>query len=378
MVDVEEAGDDATEQARTQDYWRETSRPTELPAATGQTGHWIFWKLHTAGWAFIALYGFSARTLAFSDAGTAFKLTLALDSIGYVLTALMHVFLLSRVRKITTAPVILTVAGLCLAGGMLQTWLAWQMRDHFFPLAQTLNSPVMPAIFYTSTLFGWALAYFCLRADHEAGLERLRRSKAQTEAMRSELEQLRLQLAPHFLFNALNSVTAEIHERPDIALEMVRKIAGYLRYCLNQQSRDLYPLAEEIEAMHAYLHIQEVRFEDRLTCTVNVDPAARDFLVPHMILQGLVENAVKHGLKHDTDSIHVKVDVERMNAGDVRIRVSNPGMLIPPDDERQASGLTNIKRRLNIHFPKANDLSIREAQGIVVAQIILKGSACTV
>ncbi|WP_299817637.1 sensor histidine kinase [uncultured Roseibium sp.] len=260
----------------------------------------------------------------------------------------------------------------------MQTWLAWHLRDQFFPLAQTFNTPVTPVIFYTSVLLGWALAYYCLRADYEAGLERLRRSKAQTETMRSELEQLRLQLAPHFLFNALNSVTAEIHERPDVALEMVRKIASYLRYCLNQRGRDLYPLAEEIEAMQAYLHIQEIRFEDRLTCTVAVDPAARNLLIPHMILQGLVENAVKHGLKHDTDSIHVKVDVEKTDAAAVRIRVSNSGVLAAPDDKRQSIGLTNIKQRLNLHFPQANELSIREVQGVVIAQIILKGSACTV
>ncbi|WP_068414813.1 histidine kinase [Labrenzia sp. OB1] len=326
----------------------------------------------------IAAYGFSARTLAFSDIGTAFSLTLAMDSIGFLLTALMHLFLLSRVRKITAAPVILTVAGLCVLGGMLQTWMAWLLRDQFFPLAQTLNSPVTPGIFYTSVLLGWALAYYCLRADYETGRERLRRSKAQTEAMRSELEQLRLQLAPHFLFNALNSVTAEIHERPDIALQMVREIAGYLRYCLNQRKRNLCPLSEEIEAMHAYLHIQEIRFEDRLTCTVAVDPAARDFLIPHMILQGLVENAVKHGLKHDTDTTHVKVEVKKIEAATVRIRVSNTGVLTPPDDKRQSIGLTNTKQRLNLHFPEANELSIREVQGFVVAEIILKGSACAV
>lgn len=342
-----------------------------------ETEH-LFWKLQIGGWMFIAVYGFFAREVTFSDSKLAITLTLSMDTVGFLLTSAAHLYFLRKVPRLTTFPVVMAAVGISIAGGTLQMGLAWLLRDQMFPDALPFNTSITPVVYYTSVLLGWMLAYFCLRSDYEARIARLRRSEALAEASRSELEQLRLQLAPHFLFNALNSVASEIHERPDTALEMVREIAGYLRYCLNQNRRDLCPLSEEIEAMNAYLRIQEIRFEDKLTCTVSVEDTVKDTIVPHMILQGLVENAVKHSLKHSSDTIAIHVSVRRNRDDHVEVAVINSGYIAPPDPTRKSIGHSNLRQRLQLHYPDMHEFSLHEHDGMVVARIVLKGPACSV
>ncbi|GAB2188364.1 sensor histidine kinase [Roseibium sp. LAB1] len=342
-----------------------------------ETEH-LFWKLQIGGWLFIATYGFFARMVTFSDAKLALTLTLSMDTVGFLLTSAAHLYFFRKVQRLITLPVFLAAAAFSLIGGTVQMAVAWVIRDMFFPEALPFNNSFTPAVFYTSVLLGWMLAYFCLRSDYEARIARLRQSEALAETMRSELEQLRLQLAPHFLFNALNSVASEIHERPDTALEMVREIASYLRYCLNQQRRDLCPLSEEVEAMNAYLRIQEIRFEDKLQCTVSVDETVRDTIVPHMILQGLVENAVKHGLKHQSNRIDIHVSVRPLGSDQVEVAVTNSGKISETDPTRKSIGHANLRKRLQLYYPDMHEFSLSEGQGTVVARILLKGPACSV
>src|SRR5690606_20087425 len=106
-------------------------------------------------------------------------------------------------------------------------------------------------------------------------------------ALQLELEHLQLQVEPHFLFNSLNTIVAEITERPVIAEEMTRRLAGYLRYSLDRRGRGLCRMEEEIEAAQAYIAILALRFDKRLACHCKIDPATLNIEVPHMTLQGL-------------------------------------------------------------------------------------------
>src|SRR5690606_1542321 len=101
-----------------------------------------------------------------------------------------------------------------------------------------------------------------------------------TRALRLELEYLKLQIEPHFLFNALNTIVAEIADRPAIAEEMTRRLAAYLRYSLDRRGRGMCRLEEEIEAAETYIRIQALRFDKRLEYRCQVDPASLELLVP--------------------------------------------------------------------------------------------------
>lgn len=352
--------------------WRFNGPGTALAGALGS-----FWRAQTAGWLFGALFAIVSRILAYEDIAFAIALTTVLEPVGFVLTTLAYRIFRRRIGGITLTVVLVAVT-LSIAGGVLQMLIANAIKDILQPDVQPYNGAndaVIPAIYYTLIFLGWSLAYLWIKADADARKQRIEQHQAREEALRTELHQLRLQLDSHFLFNVLNTVAIEIPEGPDTALEMIHRITAYLRYLLENQTRRLCPLSDEIEAMLAYARIQELRFEDRLDCVVEVEPAAREVVVPHLILQPLVENAVKHGLRSPVGRFRVGITVARQDEVLV-IEVSNPGRLAVRKEDRTAIGLANIRRRLELHYPSGHELSLTEAGGTVVARLMLRGPAC--
>jgi LytS/YehU family sensor histidine kinase len=337
-----------------------------------------FWKAHAAGWTFIALFGVVTRVAAFNDVVLALTITAILDPIGFGLTALAHRAFLAR-PAYRPAVIAVLVVVCSILGGLLQMMVVNVVKDTLFAgldHGSMARADVIPAFYYTFIFLGWSLAYFWIRADVEARGERVRRSEAEAAATRAELQRLRLQLDPHFLFNALNTVAVEIPDRPDAALEMTHRIAAYLRYSLDQQTRPVCPLSDEIEAVRAYVRIQELRFEGRLHCVVEMDPAARAVTVPHLIVQGLVENAIKHGLRSPAETLEVRVTARRTGDDTTEIEVTNPGRLSAHSGDRPAVGLGNTRRRLELHYPRRHELSLAQEGDIVVARLTLRGPAC--
>ncbi|KPL68498.1 hypothetical protein SZ64_10515 [Erythrobacter sp. SG61-1L] len=339
-----------------------------------------FWLANLAVWVFISLLGVSTRTLFFGNFTDALVVTLALDAIGFALTTLAHEVLRRRPRPHFPAMgVVLLVVLASIGGGAVEMLAAEGLRGLSFSTGefqQAYGGRIVPLLYYMAIFMGWALGYFWLTADVAARTEQLHRSEAQSAATRAELQQLKVQLDPHFLFNALNTLTAEIPERPDVALEMVHGISAYMRYCLDHRDRSACALASEIEATRAYLRIQELRFDAALTCGVDLDPEAADFPVPHLILQGLLENAVKHGLRPTTGApLRIHVGAQLRN-GVLEVLVSNPGKYAPGQEMLGGLGLINIRRRLELHYPGRHHFSITQEEDRVVARMILQGAPC--
>ena len=337
-----------------------------------------FWHANAAAWTFIALFGLISRLVAFNDLALAVTLTLVLDPIGFLLTSVAHRFYLERTehRRAVIAAWALASA---VSGGLLQMAVCNVVKNGLFPGLPEGNiavSDAVPAVFYTAVFLGWSFAYFWIRADVDARTERMGRSEAQATAARAELQRLRLQLDPHFLFNALNTVAAEIPDNPEAALEMTLRISAYLRYLLDEQTRPVCLLSEEMEAVRAYVRIQELRFERRLRCTVEMDSSVRSVAVPHLAIQGLVENAVKHGLRSSDETLDIRVSARRITDETVVIEVVNPGQLASHTGDRAALGLSNTRQRLELHYPLRHELSLTQDGSVTVARMVLKGSAC--
>jgi two-component system LytT family sensor kinase len=337
-----------------------------------------FWSANAAAWSFIALFAVISRIVAFDDVALAVTLTLVLDPVGFLLTSMAYKFYLERAQARGTVIAAWALVG-SVAGGLLQMTICNLVKNGLFPdlgAGSIAVSDAVPAVFYTAIFLGWSFACFWIRADVEARKERVRRSEAQAAATRAELQRLRLQLDPHFLFNALNTVAVEIPENPAAALEMTRRIAAYLRYSLDEQTRPICLLSEEMEAVRAYVRIQELRFEGRLRCTVEMDAATGTVAVPHLAVQGLVENAVKHGLRSSDAALDIRVTARRLADDAVVIEVTNPGQLTAHAGDRPALGLANTRRRLEMHYPSRHELSLIQDGNATVARIMLKGSAC--
>jgi signal transduction histidine kinase len=168
-------------------------------------------------------------------------------------------------------------------------------------------------------------------------------------AATAQLAALRAQINPHFLFNSLNSIAQLIHTDPDKAEACVERLAEIFRYILRRAEKEFVPLAEELEMAEAYLDIERARFGERLRVETRIDPRSRQRLIPNLILQPLVENAVKHGLslKMGTGTVHIAAEVA---GGLLTLTVDDDGLGMPaPALARvyeRGVGLRNLRDRL--------------------------------
>lgn len=232
-------------------------------------------------------------------------------------------------------------------------------------------------VFHFLVFASWSLCYFWFKTSWAEREERAKRAAATAAAERAELEMLRFQINPHFLFNALNNIHTEVFLRPEVASRMILQLADYLRYTLEQQGKLLVPLAREIEVVGEYLGIEEARFDERLKISIRHPEGPLGQLIPCFLLQPLVENAVKHGLNSSEPPWELKLEIS--TGGDrVEIRVSNTGKLARDWQRREGkgTGIENLKRRLVLHYPGRNRFDIRQEGNFVVVEIVLEGEPC--
>ena len=314
----------------------------------------------------------------FGNAVAAFWLMLALEPLAFVLTSVAAVLHGRRPAK-ADAPILVLVCAvfLCLGASALLASIAYAV-NHLLLVEVVGANTAKPVPAGVHLLHGgyspiWTLIYFGVSAELAARTERLSKMKAETRSLRLELEHLQLQIEPHFLFNSLNTIVAEIADRPAVAEEMTRRLADYLRYSLDRRGRGLCRLEEDIEAAQAYIRIQALRFERQLECRCQIDPATLKINIPHMTLQGLAENAIKHGMRsaHGRFLIHIRTRLQ----GDVLvIEVDNPGQLEAPFDLAQGGGgLGNLCRRLALRYADRYEFSLGQRGDTTVAAIRLRG-----
>jgi len=232
-------------------------------------------------------------------------------------------------------------------------------------------------MFFWLVYMTWSLLYFWLRAEQAAEANVQRALEAQADAQRMELQLLRSQLDPHFLFNALNGIASVVQADSPAASSMVRELADYLRYSLDHRHDTMVPLAEEIGAMMAYLRIEQARFAEELHVEITTDEAARNREVPCFILLPLVENAIKHSYQACEPPWNVTLSAESHD-GALTIEVRNTGTLASKPAVSSGVGLEILQRRLDLHYPGRHRLSLSEADGMVCAKLELKGEPCSV
>ncbi len=186
--------------------------------------------------------------------------------------------------------------------------------------------------------------------------------------MSARLEALRARISSHFVYNALAAVASDIRSDPDEARELLTELAAFSRYAVYDE-RLYVTLAEELEYLAHYLHLERLRFGERLEVRLEVDPAVLDTPLPALSLQPLVENAVHHGVETARGIGHVEVLV-RATATDVEFRVHDDGAGIEPeraraalDGESDGIGLSNVQARLRTTFGDGYGLSFEPTGG---------------
>jgi len=340
-----------------------------------------FWRAQLTAWTFLAVFDCFSRSFVSQDAVAGIVLTLILDPFAMLLTAGMR----SVYRRLVPTGTITTgvafwILSVSLLGGAVFTALTVAVRSVTgwgIPEWSPDQALTIPFVYVTIIFIAWSLAYFWISAELRARNERQRASEAEAEALRTELQRLRDQLDPHFLFNALNGVAAEMPDEPRRAQEMLDELCDYLRRCLDRSGPAVVSLRDEIETLHAYLRIQQARFGSDLSYTVHIDPRAEASPVPEFLLQPLVENAIKHG-RLASARLDLRVEVEMPRAGDLCLRVSNAGRLAGgwEGSGSPGVGLSNLRRRLELHYPGRSRFSLTQTGGEVTAELRLTGAPC--
>jgi two-component system LytT family sensor kinase len=213
----------------------------------------------------------------------------------------------------------------------------------------------------------WSVAYLAYCYFIINRREEIRNLKLETANRENQLSTLRAQMNPHFMFNALNGIRALVDEDPEQAKRAITQLSAILRNAMASVRRRTVPLGEEIDIVKAYLALESMRYEERLRTRINVDPSLERNLVPPMLLQTLVENAVRHGIAHLPGGGQLVIDATG-DADATVITVRNSGTYRPAAD-RGGIGLQNTRRRLALLYGSAANLSIREEDGSVVTTV---------
>lgn len=241
------------------------------------------------------------------------------------------------------------------------------------PGARRLLSEDLSMLRSLASMFGLMLETMRLqqrRHEQEQVAQGLR-----LQASRAELKALRAQINPHFLFNALNAIASLVHTDPARADEVVEQLAEVFRYTLRRSDSEWAPLDQELAFARAYLDVERARFGPRLTCRIDVDLPSPSPQVPSMLLQTLIENAVKHGVSQTRGPGSIEVTV-RATAGDVALEVrdNGPGPARSADGARgEGFGLRSVRERLLGHFGHRAALTLErdEAAGQTIARIVM-------
>ena len=196
-------------------------------------------------------------------------------------------------------------------------------------------------------MLAWSALYFAIKSYRI--FQEVRESALKSAAMAHEaqLKMLRYQLNPHFLFNTLNAIsTLVLEQNTELANRMVTKLSSFLRYSLDNDPLQKITLEQELQALQLYLDIEKVRFEDRLSLQLDIEETAKDALIPSLLMQPLVENAIKYGIARAEGGGHLSISA-KVFAGDLLIELSDDG----PGCEL-----------VNGHIPQANGVGLRNTR----------------
>jgi hypothetical protein len=224
------------------------------------------------------------------------------------------------------------------------------------------------AIFFS----GWLCLYYFYHVFDRLNRSEIERFQLMTSVKEAELRALKSQVNPHFIFNSLNSLRALIGEDPARARMAVTQLANLLRYSLQSGQLETVPFEDELRVVNDYLALEQVRHESRLRLRLDIAPEALRLSIPPMLLQTLVENAVKYGISPRPEGGEISI-IARNEGGALRIQVSNPGEITSAESASSTGvGLHNAAERLRLIFGERATLRLRSDQpAVVIAEAVI-------
>ncbi len=313
----------------------------------------LFWILQTAFWTSIGIVGM-LMTLAFQAGvhGVGWVILMRMTS-GFAQTSILRsIYRRSRFRQRSGLLKWPIVFGCCLAMGLLEVIILQALIVAGISLpggAETVSMRLLVVRLFIFCV--WSALYFAFHLLENARAMELRAARAELAAREHELRQLQAQMNPHFLFNALNTVLACNHDANAVK-EVTQGLSDYLSFLL-KPTQPLEPLSRELDALEKYLTIQATHFDEKLVCRIQCEKAARAVMVPPMVVQPLLEDALYHRQKNQDRPLQIWVTAG-IEKDSLRITVSNTGEPVSSDQASPPGGLSSLEQRLGLLLgPKA-------------------------
>lgn len=313
------------------------------------------------------------------DTRDAFLIVISLDAyVGWLLTIPLR-YLYRKVWFWEPWKMVLVILAAALVTALVWTVIRnfnyWEIYRHGYrPADWFLYIRDTPVAFYV--MLSWSGLYFGIKYYQTLQLEKQKLLTAMNKAHEAQLKMLRYQLNPHFLFNTLNAIsTLVLINDNDTANKMVSRLSDFLRYSLYKDPINKVMLEQEIYAARLYLEIEKVRFSERLAIVIDLEPGTEKALVPSLILQPLIENAIKYAVASQVDGGEITIKAKRFGH-DLLLEVADNGPGMPlvdglvkaADNTDSGVGLVNTRERLAALYD--NDFALvlthNQPQGVKV------------
>lgn len=274
------------------------------------------------------------------------------------------------VQTALVACVLLSGLGFLMVESVTHLANRWWLHNEFpgSGFVYSMGDGSVPGFFVLCT---WMVIYYSWQAFTRLGQMELAQLRQEAAIKDSRLDAITTQLNPHFLFNCLNTVRGLIDESPASARDAVTHLAHVLRVSLTSTRKRLVPMSEELETVHAQLMLESARHGERLVITSETDPAVATARIPPLLLQTLIENAVKHGVGVHTGPGFVHYEAH-MQGDALKLIVRNSGMLAADWDlPGNGLGLIHTRERLALLFPGAASLVISAEDNLVTVEAVI-------
>lgn len=253
--------------------------------------------------------------------------------------------------------------------GLLSAIFAHQAEYQEFLDRTLVQRVVLGTVFYLVLV----LVYYLVSSSQKLS-ERAEQEKQLRELVRdAELNMLKAQINPHFLFNSLNSISSLTMSNPEEARDMIIRLSDFLRYSLKHRENEYVPLKEELGRMTDYLAIEKVRFGEKLLFDFNISDNCEQFPVPTMIFQPLFENAIRHSVYESTSPVQIRFTCTPEGEY-MRVQISNdydPGV---PARRGTGVGLQNVRQRIKLAYKERGSVSWKGENGVFEVSILFPNS----
>jgi sensor histidine kinase YesM len=333
----------------------------------------IYWICQIGGWSSYGLFNLAIFSLTSGKIGT-------YDFIGAVYQIIIYIFSTHGLRWIIKKRGWIVFSSLRLIPLIIFSNLLLGIANYVLLLGLSflMGTLMLSVEFKTINLFLgilgpaamyflWSLIYFTYHY-----FEQYNKSLKYEAVIRdTELNYLRSQLNPHFIFNALNSIRALIDENPKKSKVAITQLSGLIRNSLQSDRQELVRLEEEIQMVEDYLGLESIRFEERLDTKIEMDQHTKYYKIPPMMIQTLVENGIKHGISKEKNGgfIEVKTFLE---SDFLFIQIRNTGVYLESHQADKKFGLSNTRKRLELIYGEHASFHIfNEKENIVLMEILL-------